>query len=253
MIKAFALGLLSSLFFAVTFVLNRQMDVGGGHWIWTASLRFFFMTPMLFLILLPGRRYRATLAEIRAAPSRWLLWSSVGFGLFYAGICAASAYGPAWLVASTWQVTIVAGVLLTPLLERADRNDSKLVRRSIPLRQLVISLVILGGVVLVQVRDAGAGSMRDAVVGFTLVLVAAFAYPLGNRSMMRLLEGRLDTLGRVFGMTLCSLPLWIALSLVALAIGERPTTGQYAQTFVVALFAGVIATFLFFKATEMVR
>jgi hypothetical protein len=34
MLRAFVLGVLASLFFAFTFVLNKQMQVGGGHWIW---------------------------------------------------------------------------------------------------------------------------------------------------------------------------------------------------------------------------
>ena len=49
---AIALGLLSALFFAVTFVFNRLMAIQGGHWIWSASLRFFWMTPILLLLVL---------------------------------------------------------------------------------------------------------------------------------------------------------------------------------------------------------
>lgn len=58
-----------------------------------------------------GRIFR----EIRRQPLTWLWWSTVGFGLFYAPLSLGSQYGEAWLTAATWQVTIVAGVLLTPL------------------------------------------------------------------------------------------------------------------------------------------
>jgi len=116
MIRAFLLGILASLFFAVTFVLNRQMGVVGGHWIWTASMRFFYMLPMLFVLVLPGGRYRRVIAEIRKNAVGWLLWSTVGFGVFYLFICLASTYGPSWLIAAAWQMTIIAGALLTPLL-----------------------------------------------------------------------------------------------------------------------------------------
>ena len=51
--KAFFLGVAASFFFAFTFVLNRKMDLAGGHWSWSASLRFFFMLPMLFALVLP--------------------------------------------------------------------------------------------------------------------------------------------------------------------------------------------------------
>ena len=48
------------------------------------------------------------------APS-WLLWSFVGFVLFYGPLTFAAAFGPGWLVSGTWQFTIIAGVLLAPL------------------------------------------------------------------------------------------------------------------------------------------
>ena len=34
------LGLLSSLFFSTTFVINRAIGLAGGHWVWTAVLRY---------------------------------------------------------------------------------------------------------------------------------------------------------------------------------------------------------------------
>lgn len=248
MLRAFLLGLLASLFFAVTFVLNRQMGVVGGHWIWTSSLRFFYMLPMLFLLLLPGRRYRAVILEIRGNIGGWLLWSTVGFGIFYLFICMASTFGPSWLVAAAWQTTIIAGALLTPLLPGSSGGGGRL-----PARQLVTAVVIVVGVVLVQVRYASLSDPRGVLAGFVCVLVAAFAYPLGNRQMMRLTAGRINTLERLFGMTLCSMPFWATLSALGLALGIHPTVSQFEQTFVVALFAGVIATLLFFRATELVR
>jgi drug/metabolite transporter (DMT)-like permease len=253
LIRAFMLGLLASLFFAVTFVLNRQMDIVGGHWIWTASLRFFFMLPMLAVLMIPGKRFMRVFAEIRRKPAGWLLWSGVGFCVFYSFICMASAYGPSWLMAAAWQVTIVAGALLSPLFYVDDGSGGAKVRHVLPVKQLAVSTVILAGVIMLQVRYATIAYSRDAVLGFVLMLVAAFAYPLGNRKMMELAAGRVDTLERLFGMTLCSMPFWAILAIVGLLTGSRPTPGQYAQTFLVALFAGIVATLLFFKATEMVR
>ncbi|MXI72598.1 hypothetical protein GR255_27030, partial [Mycobacterium tuberculosis] len=55
------------------------------------------------------------LSAIARAPWTWLLWSTVGFGLFYAPLSMASIYGESWFVAATWQITILAGLLLTPL------------------------------------------------------------------------------------------------------------------------------------------
>lgn len=250
--KALALGILASLFFAVTFVLNRQMQVGGGHWIWSSSLRFYYMAPLLFLLMVPRRRYLVVFSEIRRNPQAWFLWSTVGFGVFYAGITMAASYGPSWLIAATWQVTIVAGALLTPLFYRKADSGS-MVRHRLPVKQLVVSVFILTGIALVQARDAAAAPADGALGGMALVLVAAFAYPLGNRKMMAVVPPGFGTMERVFGMTLCSLPFWLVLSVAGLAAGARPTAGQFMQTFVVAVFSGVVATILFFRATELVR
>ena len=37
--RILGLGILSSFFFAFTFILNRSMNLSGGYWIWSASLR----------------------------------------------------------------------------------------------------------------------------------------------------------------------------------------------------------------------
>lgn len=256
MLKAFSLGLLSSLFFAFTFVLNREMETQGGHWIWSSSLRFYFMLPLLWLILLRGGKYRRVFASIRKDPLPWLLWSTVGFGVFYSFICIAASGGPSWLTASAWQLTIVAGVLLSPLFY-ADRALG--IRQGIPLGQLLVSALVLAGVFTVQ-AGMGAGAAGDggaadpaAYLGLFFVVVAAFAYPLGNRKMMELVGSSLGTAERVFGMTLCSMPFWGILSLSGIALGIVPGRTQVLQTLVVALSSGIVATLLFFKATTLVK
>jgi drug/metabolite transporter (DMT)-like permease len=80
-----------------------------------------------------------------------------------------------------------------------------------------------------------------------------FAYPLGNRKMMDVCEGSLDAYPRVLGMTLASLPLWFLLSLYGLFTAGLPSGGQSLQSLLVAFCSGVIATVLFFMATDMVR
>ena len=71
--------------------------------------------------------------------------------------------------------------------------------------------------------------------------------------MMRVCNGELTTTQRVFGMTLCSMPVWITLSLVALMTSGMPSGNQVMQSSIVALFSGVIATILFFKATDLTK
>lgn len=127
------------------------------------------------------------------------------------------------------------------------------IREPIPFRGLRWSLVILLGVLMMQLEQAGRISFREMMLGVLPVIVATFAYPLGNRKMMELCEGRLDTFQRVLGMTLASLPFWFILSLYGLKASGPPSGNQIVQSGVVAVFSGVIATVLFFRATDLVR
>lgn len=246
--RALMLGILSSFFFAFTFVLNRSMELEGGSWLWSTSLRYFFMVPLLLLLVLWRGNLQPLWREMRRQPGTWLLWSFVGFGLFYAPLTFAAAYGPAWLVAGSWQITIVAGSLLVPLF-----YDLSGQRQKIPVRGLLMSLLILLGVFLMQMQSATALTMREALLGFLPVVVAAFAYPLGNRKMMAALEGRLDSYQRALGMTLASLTLWIVLALFGATTAGAPSEGQVLQSLLVAVSSGVIATVLFFSATDLAR
>ncbi|MBM7661553.1 drug/metabolite transporter (DMT)-like permease [Bacillus mesophilus] len=247
--KAFLIGILSSAFFACTFILNRSMELSGGSWLWSASLRYFFMIPFLILIAALRRNLKELLRELVAKPLPWLLWSFVGFGLFYAPITYAAASGPGWLVAGTWQFTIIAGILLTPLF-----LDSTGIRRVIPLKSLLFSSLIFMGIIILQLENAENGlTLQLVLTGMLPVVIAAFAYPLGNRKMMELYTGKLDTFQRVLGMTLASMPLWIILAVTGYATVGAPSSGQIYQTLLVALTSGVIATLLFFFATELVK
>jgi drug/metabolite transporter (DMT)-like permease len=246
--RAIGWGLAASFFFAFTFILNRMMQVSGGDWIWSASLRFFWMVPMLLAVVAWQRKLGPVLADLRGRPGPWLVWSTVGFGLFYAPLCYAAASGPAWLVAGTWQLTILAGMALAPLLREPGERSGR-----VPLSGWAFSGLILLGVLLIQRQQAHQLTARELMAGLVPVCIAAFAFPLGNRAMMRVCASRLDAVQRVLGMTLASLPFWAALSLVGVLRGSFPTSGQLAQTGAVALCSGVIATVLFFAATNTVK
>lgn len=238
--KALLLGIAASFFFAFTFVLNRSMNLAGGYWMWGAVLRYLFTIPLLLPMLLPGGRLRPVLGDIRSAPGPWLLWSTVGFGLFYAPLTAASVYGESWFTAAIWQCTIVAGVLLTPLFGKP-----------IPKRNLALSCLILLGIFVMQIPALGQGTGSNLPAALLCIAVAAFSYPLGNRKMMQRCE--LDVFQRVFGMTLCSLPFWLVCGVWAAFRSGAPTGGQAVKALCVALFAGVAATLLFFRATDLVK
>ena len=240
--KALFLGILGSFFFAFTFVLNRSMNLAGGYWLWSAALRYYFTLPIMCVLLLKDGQLKAVMQNIRENMFSWLLWSTVGFGLFYAPLSAASVFAEGWFTAATWQITIVAGVLLTPVFHK-----------KLPVKNLLLSCVILLGIFIMQIPQMQAGHIRGLLVSFLLIVVAAFSYPLGNRKMMELCGGAFTTIQRVFGMTLCSMPFWLVCGFVSLGKAGVPSGGQLLQSFLVALFSGVIATILFFQATDLVK
>jgi len=249
--KEIAIGIVASLFFAVTFILNHAMEMQGGSWLWSASLRYFFMLPFLLIIVFYRKGFSQLSNEIKAQPTAWLLWSFVGFVLFYAPLTYAAAFGPGWLVSGTWQFTIVAGVLLAPLFMTVIAG--KKVRQKIPFISLLISCVILVGILLIQIPQAQSVSFKSLMLGILPVIVAAFAYPLGNRKMMDVCGGRIDTFQRVLGMTIASMPAWIIMAIYALFTVGLPSTSQLLQSLLVGISSGVIATILFFIATDRVR
>ena len=241
------IGVLSSVFFAVTFILNRSMELSGGSWLWSSSLRYFFMVPFLIAIVAYRKGLGDVKKEIVQKPAPFFIWSVTAFVLFYAPLTYAAAYSPGWLLAGTWQLTIVAGVLLAPLFTIIVKttNGEKKIRQKIPVISLGITLIIFAGVVLIQIPHAQSVEIRTLLLGIIPVIVAAFAYPLGNRKMMELLGGRLDTFQRVLGMTLMTLPVWIGFAIYALLTVGPPSMSQLIQSFIVGVSSGVIATTLF--------
>ncbi|GAB3338425.1 multidrug resistance efflux transporter family protein [Marilutibacter aestuarii] len=246
---AVAVALASALFFTCTYVLNRAAAVDGGHWAWTASLRYLATLPLLWPLMRWQGGAAPVLRAIRTHPVPWLGWSAVGFVLFYIGLSYAAASGPSWLVAGTFQLTVIAGMLCSPFLYRDARAR-------IPPRALAAGLLVVAGVLLMQFGHGGGALDREGWIALACVAVAAFAYPLGNRGLLLHLERSgegLNATQRVFGMTLASQPAWWALALFALADAGLPSLPQLGLAVGVALGAGIIATVLFFQATGMVR
>ncbi|MCM3692538.1 DMT family transporter [Neobacillus niacini] len=253
--RLIVLGILAAFFFAFTFIINRSMELDGGSWIWSASLRYFFMVPPLLLLVYGRKNLKPLLVEMKNNPRAWLLWSFVGFGLFYGPICFSAAYAPGWLIASTWQITIISGSLLAPLFFETvlTKKGPILIKGRIPFKGMAMSLIILLGIILMQIEQASSLTPIDVLLGVVPVIIASFAYPLGNRKMMDVCGGRLDVFQRVLGMTLASMPFWIILAIYGLFTVGLPSGGQSIQSGLVAITSGVIATILFFQATDLVR
>jgi drug/metabolite transporter (DMT)-like permease len=255
MARLIALGVLAALFFSSTFVLNRSMSLEGGHWVWTASLRFAWMLLLLTGWMLAARGPRgvgAAWALFRRHPGFWTAAGSVGFGVFYALVSFASSYAAGWVVAATWQTTLLA----TPLVLLGFG-------RRVPARGVLLTLLIFAGILLVNAEHAGTGGAGGAWRGALPVVLAAFAYPLGNQMVWEARNGghgRIpaiadpaldDRFAVVWLMTLGSVPFWLLLALAAHP--PAPSAGQVASTGVVALLAGVVATTLFLHARHGAR
>lgn len=246
--KALFLGLLSSVFFSVTYVLNAAMAQSGGNWMWSASLRYLFLLPLL-LILTAKQGWKPVFAELKRAPLPWFLWSTVGFGLFYAPMAFSAAYGPSWMVAGVFQFTMLAGALETPLFRNPDGS-----RQKIPTKLFPAFAVILVGIFLLQLEQI----RNDPNIGRALLfaipmLLSASAYPLGNRKTMAVCKAPLSTAQRMLAMTIASLPFWLILSGIATVTVGLPSSTQLTQAFLVSLFAGLIATLIFFEGTRLVK
>lgn len=252
-IKAILLGILAALFFSLTFLLNEINLSDSGYWIWVATLRYLWMLPMIMLLgLVPQLKsdFRRVLTSMKEAPSYLFIWSNVCFVLFYVPLTWSAQFLPGWLVSSLWQLTIVFGVLTTPLMTVTDNSGYKY-RLKIPGNKIKWMVVILLGIGLTTVQTNGFSQVTPMFwFAIVAIIIAAICYPLGNRQI----GNRYPTfngLEKVFGMLIATYPTFIVLSIIGYLKAGLPSQGTLVSTFSVALSSGVIATVLFFQATAM--
>ncbi|MDE0844221.1 MAG: multidrug resistance efflux transporter family protein [Psychrobacter pacificensis] len=181
MIRLILLGLLSGAFFSSTFVLNELMSAAGGHWFWSASLRYVFMLLLLTAMIAVQHgmgRIKELWTIFRQHIGFWCITGSIGFGVFYTGICYAGDHASGWVVAATFMFTVVTSLLV--LLAFGQRFDKKFI---------FYALIVFVGVVLVNVSeglhapsDANAIPLTQMLLyGALPALIAAFSYPIGNQ------------------------------------------------------------------------
>ncbi|WP_163340128.1 multidrug resistance efflux transporter family protein [Desulfopila sp. IMCC35008] len=253
MAKLLLLGVLSGAFFSSTFILNELMSLKGGHWVWSASLRYLFMFLLLTGIALFNGGIQQLSALTRLFNSYWKFWvltGSIGFGGFYSLICFSADFSPGWVIAATWQFTVVASLFVFMLFGHSFKN-----------RVWLFSLLIFIGVLLVNVSHIEEFSLKALLYGGAPVLLAAFCYPLGNQLVWEASHGgntRIpdiasplleNVFNKVLLMTAGSLPLWAVLILTSHP--PAPSADQIANTLLVALLSGVFATSLFLFARNL--
>lgn len=239
-------GLVASALFSTTFVLNRAMSLHGGPWVWSATLRYIETALLLtlWLLLTKGPTYLGRLGRLFLHRiGFWLGAGGVGYGVFYACCCFAANHAPGWIVAATWQGTIIA----TPLVLRAFGEK-------VPLRGLIFLGLIFTGIIGLNInRLMGGVPLEQVLAGVIPLSIAAFCYPIGNQLLNRLRHNTAplysplqDPLAAVLLMTLGALPLLIGLTLIIRP--PAPDMEQIATTGMIALVAGCLATPLFIHA-----
>jgi drug/metabolite transporter (DMT)-like permease len=253
MIKLISLGILSGAFFSTTFILNEVMSLGGGHWVWSASLRYLFMLLFLTIIILFNGGFKQLKSVLELFFLYWKFWiaaGSIGFGGFYALICFSADFSPGWVIAATWQFTIVASLFVFMLFGR-----------SFPKRIWFFSFLIFAGVILVNLSCVDEFDIKALLLGGLPVIIAAFCYPFGNQLVWEAKNGnnkrlpniKSPLLNNVFNkvllMTLGSCPLWILI--VSIIHPKAPELSQFINTALVAFFSGVFATSLFLFARNL--
>jgi hypothetical protein len=227
------------------------MSIAGGHWVWTSSLRFVYMFFLLIILITLNRGVEYILDVIKVFVKNykfWLIAGTIGFGIMYSMLCYAADHAPGWVVAGTWQFTIIA----TPII-------LSLFREKVPRYGVVFSGIIFLGILLIQFHEKDIGFvLRHIQYGVIPVFVAAFAYPTGNQllnfakhgnhSLIQHIDSPLlqDAPTCVLLMTMGSIPFWILLVLIVAP--PAPLTGQIINTGIVAISSGIIATSIFYKA-----
>lgn len=245
------IGMLSSAFFSATFLLNEVMHLQGGHWLWSAALRFLFML-VLLAVLLPMSKgfayFRRVVANYFRNVLFWTIAGSIGFGIFYSGICIAADFAHGWIVAATWQLTVLASPFVLMLFGK-----------DMPRKGLTFSFLIVVGVVVLNYGRIKEGiTVSDVIHGALPALVAAIAYPIGNQFVNSARHDQLrrfklsgseileNPLACVLLMSLGSVPYWLVL--IFMVQPPEPSAQQFLGSFMVALLAGVCATSLFYFA-----
>jgi len=251
MIRLILLGLLSAAFFSATFILNRSMSLSGGHWIWSSSLRFFFMFFLLISLILVNRgvNYLRDVITIFISNAKfWLVAGSIGFGIFYSLLCYAADHAPGWVIAGTWQFTVIA----TPIV-------LLLFKEKVPRYGVFFSFIIFMGILLIQFYNKGSELSAGYIIyGVIPVVIAAFAYPVGNQLLNFAKHGNHSLISHIDSpilkdsptcvllMTMGSIPFWVLL--LVIVAPPPPLKNQLINTGIVAISSGIIATSIFYKA-----
>lgn len=242
------IGLLSGVFFTATFLINRAISLDGGHWFFSGALRVFYTVLFISLgfIVLKGFDYfKSVIKEYIEHFRFWTIAGTIGFGFFYSLLCYAADFSPAWVVATTWQVTIISSLFVLAFF---GKKLSKKI--------WFFTIIIFAGITMVNLSHFDINNIEPLLLGFLPVLIASFCYPFGNQMVWEEKTKRIEknkdskvlnnTFVKVFLLTLGSFPFWVILYFLSDA--TTPTYSQYVNVGLITLLSGIIATSLFLYA-----
>lgn len=251
--KIIIYGFLAALFFSSTFPINKWLNVEqGGHWYWTASLRYIFVLFILSFLIVIKYNLSHLYETMKCFFNNLLFWifsGGIGFGVFYLSLCYAASYSDGWVLATTWQLTI----LFTPFV-------IFLLGNKVDLKGIAFLMIMFLGVVLVN-SYAFKGIDKNILHSIIPILISAFCYPLGNTLCKYACEGKYKKLtvsnyaisqnpySQILMMVMGAVPIlliaWFAFK------PYSPTTTQIEFVFIVSILTGVIATSLLYKARNL--
>lgn len=252
--KLMAIGLLSAALFSCTFAINYNLALGGSHWVWTAVLRYGFTIALLSIFATFRKNhnsFKMLVKEFWGNRYFWILAGTLSCGIFYWGICISSEHMRGWMVAATFQLTVVASPLVLVAL------GSKVPKYLFP-----VALCIFIGTLMINFKPGESSFSVDYLLYvFIPLLLSAVCYPMGNQLVNIAKNGGNRVISEISNpsisdpfsviLLLCfgSIPFWIAL--IAITSPPPPTSEQWVQTFFVALISGVLATALFLYARNL--
>ncbi len=247
-VRLVGIGFVSAALFSLTFVINASLAQTGSPWQLTAALRYFFTIPLLIIVLALLYGKHAICNAFLHLCQRivfWVIAGTLACGVFYTGIAFAADVMPGWAVAATWQVTIVASVIIVSLFSR-----------SFSFSHFLLACSVVVGVFLVNWPKGGVPEIENWLA-LALLLASAIAYPVGNQLLNREIyrTTQSNTIpvsplqNPLFGILLLalgSLPFWIGLLIVC---PPGPAhEGQLVSILMTTVCAGILATGLFFYA-----
>jgi len=242
------IGLLSSLFFTVTFLINRSISLDGGDWFFSGALRLIYAIiffTILFIIFKGVGYFKLVIKEYLDNIFFWTIAGSVGFGFFYSLLCYSASFSPAWIIATTWQITIVSSLFVLTFFGK------KLSRKT-----WFFTIFIFAGIILVNISHFESTNIKALLLGSIPIIIASICYPIGNQMVWEEKLKRKDenknveiinnNFVKVFLLVLGSVPFWVILYFFSNP--EPPNTSQYISVAIITIISGVLGTSLFLYA-----